>query len=159
MKKVLFGAFALSVLLIACSKKENTVNGKPNIAIAADGPVDKERPKSPNSTYVTVGLSKGWCNGYPWNCTVLPDVVITAAARTLLDSAQNGDNYTVAEIFESEELTCVTDHIPLSYLNSFLVGKYYIVKSSEDSSKVCYMAGEDYPVTEENMEFAFQGSK
>src|SRR4051812_7920359 len=126
MKKIILCLFATGFLMVACSKKENTIGGNPNLNSSTISNA-KEKPGGPNSTMTQVGPAKGWCNGYPWNCTVLPDVVITAGAKAILDYNCDIDSpYKAVQAFTDtdEGIQDILSSIPQAYEDSLLSYHY-----------------------------------
>ncbi|MFL5752076.1 MAG: hypothetical protein ACJ76F_01615 [Bacteroidia bacterium] len=156
MKKLTLCLFAAG-FLIACSKKENTISGNPNansLSIAA-----KEKPTGPNSSYVRNGPSKGWCNGWPQDCTVLPEVIITASAKVIIDSYcdnSNPNRVTAAFSDPDEGIVDILSEIPQAYEDSLLSNHYYMTQGNITGTKVSYIFGRTYPVTDSNADFAIQ---
>ncbi len=158
MKKVLIGALALS--LFACNKKSDlVVEAQPdtnsttqNAGMGAkweDATVSKGKP---NTTY---DRRSGYCNGYPANCSILGEVVITA--KTIARTKEEAKTAIQAgSFFTTEELEQLAPHIPADYFRKLVSGQYYVALSAMNEHSVCYIAGKSKKLNRENAEFAFQ---
>ena len=171
MKKIAFCALALSLLFLSCSKKENSItemtnpDSKPQRTVTGAATshngsgVFNLKPKGPNSTMTMTGPSAGWCNGYPWNCTVLDEVVIVSSAKYILDYNSDYDSPTktvTAFTDENEGITDILNGMPEAYENDLLSGNFYMAKGNDNTldGKAVYLFGDTYPVTIESMKFA-----
>jgi len=162
MKKLALSVFALSLLLLSCSKKQNTPAGAPasekhNLSVDNSASASREsKGTKPNSTL----YSDGWCRDRDVNCCVLPEVIITASARTLLRNAEENGPAQLINAFNNPELTEIANYLPDEYYNKIMSGNYYIATGAENSRSVSFMLGTTPDVAQhENVEFAFQLKK
>ena len=170
MKKVFLSVFALS--LLACSKKDNALAISPNSSSDMEFSLAKGNsemgsmattvdPKINATWYhTTTQPGGGYCQGpYKINCCVLSEIIITPTGKSKPHYARIDVNNDVITEINKPELKDIIENLPKSYRDKLKSGKYYLSLSTEDATTLCYIAGSNYPVNSDNMEFAFQYSK
>lgn len=151
-------------MMASCNKTKNRepITGG---AAASTTPVVLARqvgggPKAHIVHMAMAGSGKGWCGGFPANCVSFePDIVVSGAMKTAMDEAANsGSASQVASVFSSGDFTTLnSDYLGTDNANYLKSGTYYLRKVNDNGSLVSYIAGPTYPVTLDNMDFAFQG--
>jgi hypothetical protein len=151
------------VTLAACNKEKTmqptqqpaTENGK-----SISGAVKKEKgTKPPKFSHAWWHPNMMRCQGRYGNCVVIETIVVTPHfARVIASAANGGSSAKVGATFRIEELSdvvkyCLTEN---GYAEKLQSGNYFIARTHDDGKEACYIAGTRYPVTAENMEFAFQ---
>ncbi len=164
MKKLLLSACVIG--LLSCSKKDNALvssasptNDGSVSASSLNGSTAKEGdPVIKVNGYYDV--FSHWCAAHTaYNCIILPEVIINGTARLMMTNTVKNNSSIVASTFKRPELQDIANHLPKEYRDKLRSGNYYVSQSFENSSCLCYIAGTTYPVTDSNMEFAFQVNK
>lgn len=152
-------SLTLSVALFtACQKKNNSL---------VKQEVLQQDVKSENSSVETTlnqrvqprmyYKSDGYCHsGIALNCVKLPEIVVTPTQRQILIDASNGTPSDVAIAFQRPELEAIALELPQEYIDALLSRNYYIKLSAENETEICFIAGTNFPVTIDNLTFAFQ---
>jgi hypothetical protein len=164
MKKITLSLCVLGLATFFACTKERTLNPTTNPTETASVNTTKtgsvKKQKDPPDWWWAKydNDNSGWCSGKHLNCIVIKTVVVRPhAARAIFEASVNGSAEAIAAIFRMEELSDLTNYCLVDGLAEKLhSGNYYITRSNDDETKACYIAGKSYPVTAENMEFAFQ---
>lgn len=101
----------------------------------------------------------GNCWWWYGNCIVIETIVVTPHFARLISSvAGSGSSPDVGATFRLEGLSELMGYTfaEAGYADKLQSGDYYIAKTGDDGKKACYIASTKYPVTAENMEFAFE---
>ncbi|MBS1635049.1 MAG: hypothetical protein JST26_03935 [Bacteroidetes bacterium] len=167
MKKIVIPSLLAAIMIVSCNKTKNnpepaqTASPAPNSgSTTLASKMTGGGPKAYLMHMVLQGPAKGWCSGAAANCvTFEPDIVVTAAMKTALDEVSgNGNGSAVANVFLSSDFTNLNhDYLGDDLAGKLKSGKYYLAKSNDNGSLASFICGTTYPVTLENMEFAFQG--
>jgi len=148
------------VALAACTK-EKTIQPAQQPATgtsAVSGSVKKEK-NPPKMYHAQFNPKTGNCWWRFGNCIYIETIIVKPRAAELVFNAGNsGSAGEVAATFNLEELSDLTKYCLTEdgYAAKLQSGTYYIARTSDDGKEACYIAGTSYPVTAENMEFAFQ---
>lgn len=150
------------VALAACHKERNMTPASQQPATETSkgmpGAVKKEKnpPKMYHAQYNPKTGNCWWRFG---NCIYIETIIVKPRISELVFSTSlKGSGPAVAELFGQTEFDdmmtyCLTEP---GYADKLRSGAYYITRTSDDGKEACYIAGTSYPVTAENMEFAFQ---
>jgi hypothetical protein len=148
------------VALAACNKEKTLQPTQPAAETKAiSNSVKKEKPRPPKMFHAQYNQKTGNCWWWFGNCIVIETITVKPHAAVLVFNAGNsGSAGEVASTFSREELGylveyCLTEN---GYAAKLQSGSYYITRTSDNGKEACYIAGTQYPVTAENMEFAFQ---
>lgn len=92
------------------------------------------------------------------NCLVIKTIVVKPHIAELISNAGNsGSSGAVGTTFRLPELADLNTYCLVEGASEKLrSGRYYITKTSDVQGEACYLAGTSFPVTADNMEFAFQ---
>lgn len=100
------------------------------------------------------------CVGYGVNCYELEPIVVKPGTHAALAyAAGSGNSSTVGTVFNSSDLDLVIADMEQAEATKLLSGNYFITLNHESSYAINYMAGTTFPVTAQNMDFAFQIKK
>ncbi len=158
MKKFLLSFLALA-FLAACNKKNNdlSLSSQP---VASEEASNSNAKIDPHVNAMYTGNNQGYCQGpYPYNCCVLPEVIIYGRYQSTLQIAEAGDALEVRSAFNNKKMESLLKQLPFSYQQKLKSGKYYLAVSAENESSICFIAGRSAKVSSSNMEFAFQLKK
>lgn len=147
------------ISLVACQKKQQVIKEQSNDSVSFSNNYDAVGRTVPGAN--ASHYSDGWCRNPINNCKILPEIVIISNPqhRTLGDAIDNGSSSDVAAAFNSSDFDDINHELVPEMVTDLQSGNYYLAISNEDDGKICYIAGLTYPVTEANMEFAFQIKK
>ncbi|MES2479338.1 MAG: hypothetical protein V4561_09635 [Bacteroidota bacterium] len=155
MKKQIFLLSALSLALFSACKKESLTNEKSNV-----------KQTSTNTNLMRTGgvwrayQSDDDCAGYGTNCYELEPIVIKSGTLAALSfAAGSGSSATVGTVFGTPDLDLVIADMDQTEATKLLSGNYFITLNHESGYAINYMAGTTFPVTAQNMDFAFQIKK
>ncbi len=157
---------AATCMVFACNKtKQMEPHAAGNAQPQNTKPVYASRqigggPKAYLLMMCTGGSNKGWCENTAANCVTFdPDIVISVIMKASIDgAAASGDPAKVAAVFSGSDFTSLNnDYLGAANADLLKSGTYYLTKVNDDGKRASYMAGPTYPVTFENMDFAFQG--
>ncbi len=161
MKQLTMSLLCAGLVALAACNKQKTIQPTQQPATetkAVSGSVKKEKdpPK----------WSKAWwhpyklrCQGRWGNCVVIETIIVKPHVAELVYNAGNSASAgEVAATFSLEELSDLTSYCLSEdgYADKLQSGTYYIARTDDNGKEACYIAGTKYPVTAENMEFAFQ---
>lgn len=150
------------VALTACKKEKPIQPAQSSVESGTSVPGSVKKQKNPPKMFhAQYNPKTGNCWWWYGNCVVIETIVVTAFERQLIDeAAASGSPTKVAGTFLRESLSDLVLYglTKDGYAEKLQSGKYYIAKTSDDGHIACYIAGAKFPVTAENMEFAFQFS-
>jgi hypothetical protein len=150
------------VALAACGKKDcvqPTQQPTTTETKSISGSVKKEKEQPPRFSHAWWHPNMKRCQGRYGNCVVIETIIVRPHFSELLFNAGNsGSSSTVGAAFRMAELSDLTKYCLTEdgYAEKLQSGNYYITRTDDNGSEACYIAGTQYPVTAENMEFAFQ---
>lgn len=164
MKHLTLSLFCAGLVALTACKKDKTIQPTQQPANESgkniSGSVKKQKDP-PKMFHAQYNPKTGNCWWWFGNCVVIETIVVTAFERQIIDeAAATGSSTKVAGTFQRESLNDLIQYglTEDGYAAKLQSGKYYIAKTSDDGNKACYIAGTQYPVTAENMEFAFRFS-
>lgn len=97
------------------------------------------------------------CTSPGSGCYELGPIVITPKVYGLIASAAvSGNSGTVGSTFSSQDLQDFCDHMDLGEVAKLQSGNYYLTLNHESGTAINYMVGTTFPVTSQNLDFAFQ---
>ncbi len=149
------------VALAACNK-EKTIQPTQQPATetkTVSGSVKKEKPNPPKMYHCQFNANTGNCWWKFGNCIYIETIIVKPRFSELIyDASLAGSSTTVSQVFKLDGLADLVKYglTEDGYSEKLLSGNYYITRTSDTGTEACYIAGTQYPVTAENMEFAFQ---
>jgi hypothetical protein len=147
------------VALASCNKEKTIQPAQPATESGQSISNSVKKEKKPKWFHANYDKKDGYCKGWYGNCVVVTTIIVKPHALVLINEAgSSGSSEAVAVAFRHTELSdvvkyCLTEDGYAARLQS---GNYYIAKTGDDGKEACYISGTQYPVTAENMEFAFQ---
>ena len=155
MKKIVIPSLLAALLMVSCNKDKHTLAPSTSGQAGSNSTALKPPPKG---WYVLTMLRSGWCSGYPSNCISIEPGPIISALKSAIDAAANsGSSTTVASTFNSPDfLEFNSTYLGPDATAKLTSGDFFLSKANDIGSAYSYMAGRTYPVTFDNMEFAFQ---
>lgn len=100
------------------------------------------------------------CDGYGINCYELEPIVIKPKKKALIAAAAaSGNSSVVGSTFSDIELQDFCDMMEQTEATKLRSGNYFITLNHDGNTTMNYMVGTAFPVTAQNMEFAFQFTK
>ena len=98
------------------------------------------------------------CAGNGSDCYELPPIIVTVPGvyGMITSAATSGNSGTVGSVFSSQDLQNICDHMEEAEVVKLQSGNYYLTLNHESTVAINYMVGQSFPVTAQNMEFAFQ---
>lgn len=100
------------------------------------------------------------CDGYGITCYELDPIVIKPKKKELIAAAAaSGNSSVVGSTFSSIDLQDFCDMMEQTEVTKLRSGNYFITLNHDGNTTMNYMVGTAFPVTAQNMEFAFQFTK
>ncbi len=161
MKHLTMSLLCAGLVALAACNKEKAIQPTQQTATETKtipGSVKKEK-NPPKMFHAQYNPKTGNCWWRFGNCIVIETIIIKPRTAELVFNAGNsGSAGEVAATFNLEALSDLTKYCLTEdgYAAKLQSGSYYITRTSDNGSEACYIAGTQYPVTAENMEFAFQ---
>lgn len=151
MKKfLLVAAVAAGLGATSCSKKES-VNGQTK---------SNTSHSTMRADQQVAWVSHDECDGAGRSCSVGGPIVLHPVAYSLMAAAaSSGSSSTVGSTFNSPDLDEVIDGMDPDFVAKLQSGNYYMTLNYDGTNVINYMVGTSYPVTGQNMDFAFQVEK
>lgn len=162
MKHLTMSLLCAGLVALAACNKEKAIQPTQQPATettSISGSVKKERPRPPKMYHCQFNPNTGNCWWKFGNCIYIETIIVKPHISELVyEASLTGSSTTVSQVFKVEELSdlvkyCLTED---GYAEKLLSGNYYITRTSDTGAEACYIAGTQYPVTAENMEFALQ---
>lgn len=162
MKHVTMSLLCAGLVALAACNKGKSIQPTQQPATETktiSGSVKKEKEQPPRFNHAWWHPNMKRCQGRYGNCIVIETIVVRPHVSELVYNAGNsGSAGEVATVFKLEELSDLTKYCLTEdgYAAKLQSGTYYITRTDDNGKEACYIAGTQYPVTAENMEFAFQ---
>jgi hypothetical protein len=161
MKHLTLSLLCAGLVALASCSKEKPMKPTPQPATqpnSVSGSVKKEKDP-PRFYHAWWHPNMRRCQGRYGNCIVIETIIVRPhVAELVFDASNSGSSSTLSEVFRLDELANLTQYCLAEdgYADKLQSGHYYITRTSDEGREACYIAGRQYPVTAENMEFAFQ---
>lgn len=162
MKQLTLSLIGAGLVALAACTKEKTISPTQQPATENSKSIsnavkkEKDPPKWSKAWWHPIKLR---CQGWWGNCIVIETIVVRPHISELVFSTSvKGSGPAIAELFNKSEFSdmmeyCLTES---GYADKLKSGDYFITRTNDTGSQACYIAGTQYPVTAENMEFAFE---
>lgn len=162
MKRLTLSLLSAGLVALAACNKEKTITPTQQPATenskSLSNTVKKEKdpPKWSKAWWHPVKLR---CQGWWGNCIVIETIVVKPRISELVHStSMKGSATSVGELFNKSDFDDMMEYClsEPGYADKLKSGDYFITRTNDTGSQACYIAGTAYPVTAENMEFAFE---
>lgn len=157
---VILGLSVCATLFTACEKKnpKQTENTTPVNSVNDEVKQLNTLSKGAfNSEYLK--STRRCSNRVIKDCVILQEIVIVVSQRTILVGACQDNPAEVQEALLNPEMRNVAENLPTEVLEKLTSGSYYLKVAYEDSRTIGFVSGRTYPVTDSNIEFAFELTK
>lgn len=149
---IVFGCLAASIAMESCSKKEAVVS-------PLSQTTNSHNTMKSGDDHVA-WVTHDECSGAGRACSVGGPIVLHPVAFSMMAAAEaSGNSGTVGATFGDQDLDEVIDGMDAADVIKLQSGNYYITLNYESGTVINYMVGTTYPVTGQNMDFAFQVEK
>lgn len=145
-------ALVVGLTFQSCKKKdiyavEETVKN--------DKDMIRQTPRQINALIMVEGSP---CIATPWNCTILPEVVVRPAYIIMIDNAILGGGSEIKNVFEND-LSSLIERLEYGQQQVILSGNASMRKTFESSDQIVYIVKDGTGVSIDDFDFAIQYEK